>query len=299
MANIVNQYGQVKVGVRTQAGGGVTPLLLDTYSGATAAYSLRKLRAAYVGYAVRVRRASDNTSQDIGFDANGNLNTTALTSFIGSSDGFVTTWYDQSGRTNDIVNVTAAQQPQIAQAGNIFTQFGKPTVKFNGATTVLSKTTLDFTVNGLTSVGIVTVFNTIADNSTNPRGLMYIGGDSGWGTIAKCASIAKIGWRFGTGQANNTMTYNLSPNVNNSITSIYHNNNTEILRMNGVDKITYTNKLSTIANTGQFLSMGHNYVYGTLLYHSGTISEMIIFTTNQSSNREAIETAINTNYTIY
>jgi len=25
MANIVNQYGQVKVGVRTQAGGGVTP----------------------------------------------------------------------------------------------------------------------------------------------------------------------------------------------------------------------------------------------------------------------------------
>ena len=67
-------------------GGGVTPLLLDTYSGAAAAYSLRKLRTAYSGYAIRVRRSSDNTSQDIGFDANGNLDTTSLLAFVGSNN---------------------------------------------------------------------------------------------------------------------------------------------------------------------------------------------------------------------
>lgn len=298
MANITNGLGQTKVGVRQQSTP-ATSYLLDTYTGAAAAYSLRKLRSAYTGAAIRVRRASDNTSQDIGFNGSGGLDTTSLTSFIGSSDAFVAIWYDQSGRSNDITNVTLVAQPQIAQAGVIVTQFGKPSVRFNGSSTVLTKSTLDFTVNGLTSMGIITVFNTIADNSNNPRGLMYIGPDSGWGTIAKCASIAKIGWRFGTGQSGNTMTYNLSPNINNSITSIYHNNNTEILRVNGVDKITYTDKLPTIANTGQLLSMGHNYVYGGLLYHSGTISEMIIFNANQIANRAAIETAINTNYTVY
>jgi hypothetical protein len=37
--------------------------LLDTYSGAAAAYSLRLLRSAYTGDAIRVRRASDNTER--------------------------------------------------------------------------------------------------------------------------------------------------------------------------------------------------------------------------------------------
>ena len=95
------------------------------------------------------------------------------------------------------------------------------------------------------------------------------------------------------------MTFTLPANTNNSIISTYHNNNTEILRTNGVDRITYTNKLSTIANTGQSLIVGFNYVYGSASYHSGTISEMNIFRTNQIDNRAAIETAINTNYSVY
>jgi hypothetical protein len=41
--------------------------LLDDYPNAAAAYSLRLLRTAYTGDAIRVRRASDNTEQDIGF----------------------------------------------------------------------------------------------------------------------------------------------------------------------------------------------------------------------------------------
>ena len=42
-------------------------LLLDTYSGASVAYSLRKLSSTYSGSTIRVRRSSDNTEQDIGF----------------------------------------------------------------------------------------------------------------------------------------------------------------------------------------------------------------------------------------
>ena len=81
-------------------------LLLDTYPNAAAAYSLRKLRAAYTGNAIKVRRSSDNTEQDIGFSG-ANLDTTALTTFCGSGNGFVTTWYDQSGNSRNVLQSTA------------------------------------------------------------------------------------------------------------------------------------------------------------------------------------------------
>jgi len=43
----------------------------------TGAYSLRKLRSAYTGSAIRVRRSSDSTEQDIGF-VNNELDTVSL-----------------------------------------------------------------------------------------------------------------------------------------------------------------------------------------------------------------------------
>jgi hypothetical protein len=87
--------------------------LLDTYSGATAAYSLRKLKAAYTGFAVRVRRSSDNTTLDVGFDANGNLDTTSLLSFVGGvnqiqySEEFDNAYWGKVGVTVTANNTTA------------------------------------------------------------------------------------------------------------------------------------------------------------------------------------------------
>ena len=59
--------------------------VLDDYTGddaAVAAYSLRKVRSAYTGSAINVRRSSDGDTKDIGFDSNGDLDTTALQSFV-------------------------------------------------------------------------------------------------------------------------------------------------------------------------------------------------------------------------
>jgi len=84
--------------------------VLDVYTGAVVAFSLRRLSGAYSGAAVRVCRSSDNVEQDIGFDASGNLNESALTSFIGANSGFVTTWYDQSGASRDMTQSIAANQ---------------------------------------------------------------------------------------------------------------------------------------------------------------------------------------------
>lgn len=121
---------------------GDTALPLDVAAGAKAAYGLRKLRSAYSGYAIRVRRSSDNTTQDIGFDSNGNLDTVALKSFVGSSNGFVRIWYDQSGSGWDAWQTGNADQPRIVSAGVIDTLNGSPTLRFDGASDYLYNTSL-------------------------------------------------------------------------------------------------------------------------------------------------------------
>ena len=99
---------------------GSTPLPLDTYSGATVAYSLRKLRTAYSGYAIKVRRSSDNTEQDIGFVGNV-LDTASLLTFCGVSNGFITRWYDQSTNANDAATASIGFQCQVVISGAMIT----------------------------------------------------------------------------------------------------------------------------------------------------------------------------------
>lgn len=105
--------------------------LLDTYSGAAAAYSLRQLSSTYSGDAIVVRRASDNTTQNIGF-VNNELDTASLESFCSGTDGFVTTWYDQSGNGNDAAQATASSQPKIVSAGSTILENGKAALDFTG-----------------------------------------------------------------------------------------------------------------------------------------------------------------------
>ena len=117
-----------------KVGSGFTGLL-DTYTGAVSAYSVRRLSGSYNGSAMKVRRSSDDALQDIGFDSNGNLDTTALLAFVGtggSDNGFVTTLYDQTGN-NDLANGSASQQPKIVEAGSVTTIGGETAFKFNDA----------------------------------------------------------------------------------------------------------------------------------------------------------------------
>lgn len=126
----------------TLTGAGVIPItyLLDSYPGASAAYSVRRLSSTYSGAALRVRRSSDNTEQDIGF-VGLDLDTTALASFVGAGNGFVTKWYDQSGNNNHGLQSVASVQPQIVFSGSIYTINGKPSLKYiSGNTTSLSLT---------------------------------------------------------------------------------------------------------------------------------------------------------------
>lgn len=109
-----------------------TTPLLDTYTGAIGAYSLRKLRTGESS-AIVVRRSSDSTTASIGFTVDGDLDEAGLLAFVGSGDGFISTWYDQSGNNNDMVMTSTASQPKIVSSGTVLTANGKPAAQFDGS----------------------------------------------------------------------------------------------------------------------------------------------------------------------
>jgi len=121
-----------------------TPYVLDVLSTpVSGAYSVRLLSSAYYGSAFRVRRSSDNAEQNIPFLANGDLDTTNLTTFCGSSSGFVTTWYDQSGNGKNLSQANTTLQPQVVNAGTVITATNaKPALK--AGTTQYMATTNNF-----------------------------------------------------------------------------------------------------------------------------------------------------------
>ena len=105
---------------------------LDSLPAAAVMYSLRRLRGAYTGPLLRVRRASDDTERDIAATLGGNLDAITLTNFCGSASCFVTTWYDQSGNDRNAVQNTAAIQPRVVNAGTVELEGTKPALRFMG-----------------------------------------------------------------------------------------------------------------------------------------------------------------------
>lgn len=131
--------------------------ILDTYPGAVAAYSLRKLRDGYTGPAVRVRRSSDNSEQDIGFTSAGIIDESALLSFVGSGNGFVTTWYDQSLSGLDQARSISNQQPQIVASGSVYKVNNKHALWFDGTMSMrsISSASLTSLLGEWSSFGVI------------------------------------------------------------------------------------------------------------------------------------------------
>lgn len=109
-------------------GGGGSSFLLDDYPNTLGhSYSLRQLSST-VTNVIRVRRTSDNTEQD--FTAT-QITDGTLATFCAPEEGFVAKWYDQSGN-KDVLNFTALQQPKIVSGGSVLLQNGKPCMEFDG-----------------------------------------------------------------------------------------------------------------------------------------------------------------------
>ena len=260
--------------------------LLDAYPNAAAAYSLRKLRAAYMGNAIRVRRASDNTEQDINFTSTGALDTTSLTTFCSGTNGFVKTWYDQSGNSRDATQTTLSNQPQIVTSGTIMTKNSKPYLYASG--------NMFFSPINTNYVSIFTIF------SADSGGLKSILGDIG-------ATITYFTYNNYIGQLGKMVQgYKNTGSIAVSSTFAYEQNTLKLLQIEDVGTGFYpnnyiNNQLNTTGGTTTDVKNVNTSIFSNLAARNfnGYCSEIIFYNSSQLSNQTPISNNINSYYGIY
>jgi len=247
--------------------------LLDAYTGASAAYSLRLLTNAYSGNLVTVRRASDNTTQ--GF-TQVQIDDGSLASFCSGTDGFVTTWHDQSGNANNATQATTADQPKIASTGVVNTVNGKPCISWDnsGGDNLNLATRLTGVISVFEVLKIefeITTNNTsyLLGDSTNYD---YHAGDGTWLSLANAAAVV----RNGSNRLNNVVT-NLTTTTrtgDQTLISMIHT---------GAATVSQLTKDRTLSNRSL----------------RGSMQELILYSSSQSANVVAINADINLHYSIY
>jgi Ca2+-binding EF-hand superfamily protein len=279
-------------------------LPLDVASSASAAYSLRKLRNAYTGAAIEVRRADNDLKTDIGFSENGDLDHESLQAHCTSpeTDCFVSTWYDQSANANH-ATATNSQQAQIyiADEGIIHDYHGNIVLKTDGLDDIYS-TPVAF--NDEHSVFIYSTkliqsdkgwLGGAAESSFRP----IIGNDRGddpgyiaYGPLAHNSDYDKLIVRFNNTSSldNDSSIFDaekllltvISAGVNDNI-SVYKNNS-----------------LLDSATAGNAFDYGYLRLFGQSAraerHYAGYTNEIIYYTNDQSTNRNLIEQNIHDYY---
>jgi len=265
--------------------------LLDAYPGAGAAYSVRKLSSTYTGAALRIRRSSDNTEQDIGF-VGFDLDTTALSSFVGAGNGFVTRWYDQTGNGRHMLQTTAGLQPTIVSSGSLIIRNGNLSIYYNNTFNIYHTTSYSFSNGPISTIGVVNMDGTSAVSQFGlyHSGTFEIGRRSNdkWGfgclsdqTVIVTTVPGVAGYSTTPQAVVNNATYLIYSNWNGNLTPVKY-------RRNAI-------AVANTANSGSTLRTGTT----SMNYYKGFISEMIIYTSDQASNVSGMETNINGYYNIY
>ena len=263
--------------------GAAAGLLLDDYPTASAAYSLRLLRTAYTGDAIMVRRSSNNDSLAIGFSG-GVLDTAAMKTFCNSTNCFVRVWYDQSGNGNDLRQTTNANQPKIQDSiAGVLRENLQVRMDFDG--------TNDFFQRSFTIGSTLTRFIVFRDDGPqNNTKILFDDGATFDRAYLNSTTVNTI--RIITGNTslvfsgsvpNNTqyLTYNLFAGASSAI------------NINGATPTTGT--LNSVTYSGITIGMRQNTGFNANM----RLQEVILYPSNQSSNRAAIETNINNFYSIY
>jgi PKD repeat protein len=279
----------------------VTSFFTTLYGLPTAAFSLRKLspNTTYSGAAIRVRRSSDNTEQDINFvssAANASIDTSALLSFVGSGDGFVVTWYNQNGSGNHATQSTAANQPQIVTSGVVELSSSLPSIKWDGSNDFLLinsvlTSTINLTTFAISQSAAVSTNQYLYDNSN----------DAGLGGGYAFRYFSGGGFRVWAQDANRNATGgSTSNNVPLLVSQLSQltlgtTENNEVWVNNS--NVGTGSGIPIARNAKATTRIGHSELLGGFL--NGKISELIAYDSYKSSDRAAITTNINTYYNVF
>jgi hypothetical protein len=257
--------------------------VLQIAPNAKAAYSLRSLTGGDPKV-VRVRRdtggaAGDNDEQD--FTVSG-ISSGALVDFVGSgNDGFVDTWYDQSGNGRNAVQATAGSQPKIVNSGSLVVLSGVPALSFDGSSDSFAATGFAFSPSG--DFLAVTVSKISNGNLIDTRD----GGSDGF-FIQQGSSDFRYRYN-GDGSINvsgNDQHIVATAELNGTTLTAYKNSSSA-----GTDTVTAG------LSTTQALSIG-KVAFSSANTVEGSVQEVILYDTDKSANRAALETNIISHYGI-
>jgi hypothetical protein len=218
-------------------------------------------------------------------------------------DGFVETWYDQSGNGNDAVQDVAGSQPKIVDGG-VLVSGG---IDFDGVDDGL------FTVSNLTdTLQSATIFALTQDDTTSGRASMVrIRTNGAYGAFDGFVWEKTTSDTYGANTfiegANGIVsaatggqgTRNTSKNLN---TLVYQQSQILAYENGAIDETLNdvpigSTPVGDVTLVDQ-LWIGQNFDDNARPFN-GTMSEVIVYFTDQSANRAAIETNINNQYDIY
>jgi hypothetical protein len=290
------------------------PLLLDAVPGAAAAYSLRQLSNAYAGPVVTVRRSSDNAEAD--FKAS-EIDDGTLAAFCGAGNGLVKTWHDQSGNGRDASNTTAAQQPKVVDSGSLVTEGGKAALEFDGTNDYLSAQSASDWVF-FHSQDASSFFAARVGSTSNPDALYEIlsTGAISAGSIGidifyddRAASGKSDAFRTtisngGVFPASAEMPNKVTPN-SQSLFSVVTRPTEPVAAsrisafVDGADAGAANINTDGVSESAPLGPLHIGRAVGGGFNLDGTISEIIIYPSDQSTNRERIEGDINRHFGIF
>ena len=215
---------------------------------------------------------------------------TGIPAYDNTVDGFVETWYDQSGNGNDATQSVAASQPKIVDGG-VLVSGG---LDFDGVDDRLTCPSLYS--SDISIFNVATTSNTV--NTGNYMRMVHLcdGSDSFQLTRGGSTEIGKL-------LSKNTAFQSGAPgfrhgdiNGINLISAVTSSTDTDAfidgsLQSNGSLTLGSGNSTTTtIGARDDLLSSG---------FFAGSHAEIIIYPSDQSANRPAIETNINDHYNIY
>jgi hypothetical protein len=262
--------------------------LLDIQSAFVAYSTSRKLSSTYTGSAFRAKRNSDAAEQNIGFVDN-LVDTASLATFLGASDGGITTWYDQSGNGVDLGG-TGGNFPQVKSGGTLITQAGYQAVTTNGASEYFARTTA-FTSNKVNEIMCV---GSVTDRPLS-NGLWWCNPDNGYsfgtyetGTTAVSA-VASSGARLGQ----QTITFGQAYLID-MFNNVDGGTNASFINISGTQTDYTTTNSTWTATSFNKINLGRG-PFGPSFYEQTKMNEWVMFA-DATTNRTALKNNINTFY---
>ena len=256
--------------------------LTSIVSTALGLYSFRTLLPAYGGPVVQVRRGSDNTTYDFKSDPYGNLSnlqfTTTITTFLATTTGYISTWYDQSGGSNNFSQATTSKQPQIALNSGQWVMY-------------MPNQSSNLTTQTMTGInGLMTILLNFSLSSTSWQSLLgnTIGSDTSTGFRFNGANVrgdSAFASRTGSDFLGSTGSYWY---LNNSYGTLLNPSTTAVAGNSGYYPPANWNQVigtqgSQSFGSGQFNTINPATSYGSRGAGPGYISEMMLFSGSISS----------------